>query len=512
MIHGTRPLLVLMLLAGCTAGPAQERAGGGIAPRRDGTSAAATIRPVDFLARIGFLADDALRGRDTPSAGLEVAAAYIASEFRSFGLEPAGDSGSFLQRYPYTVRTLRTADATLEVAGTTGSPPLRHASDYYLSPGGPAPALGPIVFVGRAASLPQLPPGSLDGRIALADLAAADFRAVTQARTAVAAAGATGLLLALDGAVTAEEIARNAAGARGGRAMAPIPVAYLRRDRVMELATAAGAELSNLLADAATAGFRPRELTGASARIAAPVSEVTHRPPNVAGLLRGSDPVLRETYIVISAHMDHLGVGRPDASGDSIYNGADDDASGTSAVLELAEAFASLPVPPARSLIFVTVSGEEKGLLGSGYFAANLPVPAGSVIANINIDMIGRNAPDTVVAIGQEYSSLGPLVQQVRSRHPELGLVVAPDPWPEQRFFFRSDHFNFAKQEIPAIFFFTGTHEDYHRPSDEVERIDLDKITRVTRLIYHLAEELASSPEAPAWTDEDLAEVRRLTR
>jgi Zn-dependent M28 family amino/carboxypeptidase len=125
--------------------------------------------------------------------------------------------------------------------------------------------------------------------------------------------------------------------------------------------------------------------------------------------------------------------------------------------------------------------------------------------------MIGRNAPDTVVAIGQDYSSLGPAAQRIARAHPELGLTIAPDLWPEEQLFFRSDHFSFASKEIPAIFFTTGLHDDYHRPSDEADTIDNDKLTRVARLLFRLAYDLANAPERPTWTAEGLAEVRRAT-
>jgi Zn-dependent M28 family amino/carboxypeptidase len=235
------------------------------------------------------------------------------------------------------------------------------------------------------------------------------------------------------------------------------------------------------------------------------------RAPNVIGILPGSDPELRDSYVVFSAHFDHVGVGRPDAAGDSIYNGADDNASGTSGLLEVARAFASLPKAPARSLVFLAVSGEEKGLLGSEYYSDHPTVPLEKIVANINVDMIGRNAADSIVVIGQEYSTLGPLVQEVAAAHPELGLTVAQDIWPEQRFFFRSDHYNFARKDIPALFFFAGVHEDYHRPSDHVEKIDTDKTARVARLIFYTAYEIANRSTAPAWSEQGLREVRALT-
>jgi Zn-dependent M28 family amino/carboxypeptidase len=234
--------------------------------------------------------------------------------------------------------------------------------------------------------------------------------------------------------------------------------------------------------------------------------------PNVVAVFPGSDPTLRNEYVVLSAHMDHVGVGRP-VRGGSIYNGADDDASGTSALLEVAEAFASLDERqrPARSILFLAVSGEEKGLLGSEYFSDHPTVPLASIVANVNMDMIGRNTRDTVVVIGKNYSSLGGVVERVAAEHGSLlGLAAGDDRWPSERFFFRSDHFNFARKEIPAIFFFAGTHEDYHEPSDEVERLDVDKAARVARMVFLTTHAIATTPERPAWTAAGLREVRRM--
>jgi Zn-dependent M28 family amino/carboxypeptidase len=234
--------------------------------------------------------------------------------------------------------------------------------------------------------------------------------------------------------------------------------------------------------------------------------------PNVVAVFPGSDPTLRNEYVVLSAHMDHVGVGRP-VRGDSIYNGADDDASGTSALLEVAEAFASMDTRPARSILFLAVSGEEKGLLGSEYFSDHPTVPLGSIVANVNMDMIGRNERDTVVVIGKNYSSLGPVVERLAAENPQLvGLAAGDDRWPREGFFFRSDHFNFARKEIPAIFFFAGVHEDYHEPSDEVENLDTDKAARVARLIFLTTHAIATDPQRPQWTESGLREVRRMIR
>jgi Zn-dependent M28 family amino/carboxypeptidase len=135
------------------------------------------------------------------------------------------------------------------------------------------------------------------------------------------------------------------------------------------------------------------------------------------------------------------------------------------------------------------------------------------MVANINVDMVGRNAPDSIVVIGQEYSSMGAALNAIATRHHrDLALTVADDQWPEQRFFFRSDHFSFARKEVPALFFFAGTHEDYHRPSDEVDSVDTDKTARVARMVFYLTHELAQSPVAPTWDPDGLETVRQLTR
>lgn len=229
--------------------------------------------------------------------------------------------------------------------------------------------------------------------------------------------------------------------------------------------------------------------------------------PNVVAILPGSDPLLRDEYVVFSAHMDHTGVGTPDANGDSIRNGADDDASGTATVMEIAEAMASLPLAPRRSMMFVLVSGEERGLWGSEYFANNAPVPAESMVANLNLDMVGRNWPDTIVAIGKEHSDLGATLNRVNAAHPEIGMTAIDDIWPDERFYFRSDHYNFAVKGVPVLFFFNGTHEDYHRPSDELDKIDTEKMARIGRLVFYLGVDVGQADARPQWDPESYQSI-----
>ena len=230
--------------------------------------------------------------------------------------------------------------------------------------------------------------------------------------------------------------------------------------------------------------------------------------PNVVGVLEGSDPVLKNEYIVLSAHMDHVGVGAP-VNGDSIYNGADDDASGTAGVLELAEALSQPGARPKRSVVFLTVSGEEHGLWGSAWFSEHPAAPIAQIVADLNIDMIGRNWKDTIVVIGKEHSDLGTTLNRVNRAHPELGMRAIDDLWPEENFYFRSDHYNFARKGVPALFFFNGTHPDYHGPDDEPNRIDAEKEARIVRLIYLITQEVGNAAQRPVWNPASYKKIVR---
>jgi hypothetical protein len=237
--------------------------------------------------------------------------------------------------------------------------------------------------------------------------------------------------------------------------------------------------------------------------------------PNTVGILEGSDPDLKNEYVVFSAHMDHVGqAGAPGSScaareGDDICNGADDNASGTVAILEVAQAFAQLEPRPRRSIIFLTVSGEERGMWGSEYFSTHPPVPVGQMVANLNVDMVGRNWTDTISVIGKEHSDLGETLHRVADEHPELDMVPVEDQWPDERFYFRSDHIHFARNGVPILFFFNGTHDDYHRPSDGPEKIDAEKESRIGRLLLYLGLEIANADERPQWYPESYAEIVR---
>jgi Zn-dependent M28 family amino/carboxypeptidase len=239
--------------------------------------------------------------------------------------------------------------------------------------------------------------------------------------------------------------------------------------------------------------------------------------PNVAALLRGSDPKLRDEVVVLTAHLDHLGLGEP-VEGDAIYNGAYDNATGIASLLEMANAFASLPTPPRRSVLFLAVTGEEHGLQGAEYFVHHPTVPRASLVANLNVDMFMMLHPlRDIVAWGAEHTSLGPIAEEAARR---LGLTVGPDPFPEQVVFIRSDQFAFIHEGIPALFLGSGFQTDepgggaaamgkwlqtkYHQPSDDLTQ-DFDfeagaKFVQVNFLASYL---VAQKDERPSWNPGD---------
>ncbi|MFO7894326.1 MAG: M20/M25/M40 family metallo-hydrolase [Longimicrobiales bacterium] len=513
------PLLLPVLVAAtCTTS-------GGEAPADLG-DAAATITASDMYDRIAFLASDELRGRNTPSPGLDTAAQWVADELASFGVQPAGDDGWF-QRYPYPAVGLDAESTVLQVAGGA-THTFRYGSEFWARSGaGPAQAVG-MVFIGRelpedaqvadravVVRLPGLPEEGRRGMRLDRDARGQAYRTLARA----AEGGAAAVVFVMDPALTEDDVEALAAAEEApSRSVGGVsdddavpPAFFVRYQAGLRLFHMAGLEGEALLSRRELE--RPVPLPGVTARAAAPRRAVDDATaPNVVGVLPGSDEELRDSYVVVSAHMDHVGVGRPDETGDSIYNGADDDASGTAVLVEVAEALATLERKPRRSVLFVAVSGEEKGLLGSRWFADHPTVPLDVMVANVNLDMVARNAPDSIVVIGQEYSSLGPLVRNIAGERPELGLTVSEDLWPEQRFFFRSDHFSFAAKEVPALFFFAGTHEDYHRPSDEVDSVDTDKAARVGRLVLYLTHAIADNVTPPEWDPEGLETVRELTR
>ncbi|HEX7023858.1 MAG TPA: M28 family peptidase [Gemmatimonadales bacterium] len=472
--------------------------------------AAATITPQDVKARVGIIADDSMGGRNTPSPGLLKTAEYVAGEFRRFGLKPGGSDGGYLMRYPIYQKKLATG-STISFGNADGSRSVSipFGPDAALAGRLPLPSnRGSIVLVGGAGRLDSIPAADLRDRVVIF---VGDW-------SQPGAAGRFAQLARIAGAARARGVVAvvnsdSAFSARFGSAL----------DRTYEVVGEPGGFFSVAVREAAVtaqvseAAEQFLGLRQAPQLVVQPMLDwegaialrdttiATAYAPNVVGILEGSDPVLKNEYLVYSAHMDHIGTtGQPGAgcramAADSVCNGADDDASGTVGVLELAQAFTQRGARPRRSIIFLTVSGEEHGLWGSDYFVRNPPVPLPQIVADLNSDMIGRNWPDTIVAIGKEHSDLGSTLNRVNAAHPELKMTAIDDKWPEQSFYTRSDHYNFARRGVPVLFFFNGVHADYHRASDSPDKIDAEKESRIVKLFFYVGQEVANAAERPQW-------------
>jgi hypothetical protein len=483
----------------------EAQADGGGAVTAAARRAARTITERDVRQRIHLLAHDSMGGRWTPSRELDLTAAYIANEFRRLGLRPGGDGGSYVQRYPIRQEVIAPEESALEFTGTEGTIRIAVAADAAIL-AGRGTVEGEVLLVSGIPDAAQVPVNAYRGAVLVW---VGDWsRGVNQLQVqrALNRLGAALVILPINNdsvlAVMQQVAARpQTVGGTGGSA--PMRIAVRESALLAQLPQAADVFAALRAAPSFTvteaAGWRARAVV--SRRV---LQQDT--APNVVGILPGADPILREEYVVFSAHMDH--VGRTGAGAcipagaDSLCNGADDNASGTVGVLEVAEAFAQPGVRPSRSVIFLAVSGEERGLWGSDWFATHPPVPAERMVANINADMIGRNWRDTIVVIGKEHSDLGATLARVVARHAELGLTAIDDLWPEQNFYQRSDHFNFARRGVPILFFFNGTHPDYHRPSDSPDKIDAEKLARVAQLMFWVGLEVANAPQRPQWDPE----------
>ncbi len=472
--------------------------------------AAGTITEADVRRRIFLIADDSMGGRNTPSPGLNKTAAYIASEFKRFGLKPGGDSGTYLLSYPISSRRVLAEQSNVRFGQTSGEgavhTTLAEGAALLFGPTSTA-ARGSVVLVGGSIVLDSLKPEDLRDRIVVLVPPVSGPQSMPGYRTLqrLTRSGARGIVVVVNSdsvfagyARTQSRIRTSAGDAPGGTAVIAV------RESTILAQVPDAAQQFEQLRSAATTVVQPAPDWEGELTVKDTALSVTYAP-DVVGILEGSDPTLRSEYVVYSAHMDHVGTtGQPGAQcgamgADSICNGADDDGSGTVGVLELAEAYSRPGARPKRSMIFLTVSGEEHGLWGSEWFVNHPPVGIKQIVADLNADMIGRNWKDTIVAIGKEHSDLGGTLNRVNAAHPELKMHAIDDRWPEQSFYTRSDHYNFAQKGVPILFFFNGVHADYHRPSDSPDKIDAEKESRIVKLLFYLGQEVANATERPKW-------------
>jgi len=489
--------------------------------------AAETIAEASFRERGTLLAHDSMRGRDTPSPGLDLTAEWVASEFRRIGLRPGGDQGSYIQRFQLRRSRLDSATALTATAGGV-STTWRLGRDVAFL-GGTRPATTqtmPLVLLSGIPTDSARPFGDMAVRgAAVLHVATPEIiggPALNQMIGQAIAAGVAAWIVVVDvpearwtnwlrRSVTAQQWQMvGVAGPLDGG----VPQLFGVRDSsAMALLTAAGQDL-NALRSSGTATIR--QLGGAQLTIR-PSSVVTAEPtvPNAVGVLEGSDPALRAQAVAFVAHMDHVGVtagGRcPAVGADSVCNGANDNAAGTVGLVELAEAYASLRPRPRRSMVFVAVSAEELGIFGSGYYTSRPAIPMDQTVAVIGMDEIARNTPDSMIVVGKAYSSLGAVADRVVAAHPELGLLAVDDIWPQLNYFQRSDHYPFALRGVPALVLYGGPSAEVHTPNDSPETVNWGKAARVVRVAFYVGLEVANTDARPEWDPQARARTVRET-
>ena len=495
-----------------------------------------------------YLADDARLGRMTGTAEYDDAAAYVAGHFADIGLEPGGDDGWY-QQVPMLARRIDVDSATFVFHQDDVEKAQRWKEDFVMGGDTARPetnVTAEVVFVGFGIHAPDINYSDYDGIDVTGKIVAAfggapdsfphNERAfyssgLTKAEEAVAR-GAVGIVRLRSRTdqrrYTWKRISENA-GVRPGMSWVNLSGeaanffpelqggAVLNVPPAHELFSRAPISFEQAL-DAADAGTPLSTPLGTEITLSRKTDHESITSPNIIGILRGSDPLLADEYVVFTAHLDHVGTGVP-VNGDNIYNGMYDNAMGTSLLIETARAFAAMPQPPRRSILFIALTGEERGLVGSDYYAHYPTVPGDSLVANVNLDMPLLLYPlADVIAFGSEHSSLENVIGEVVVAE---GFELSPDPVPEEVLFIRSDQYSFVKQGVPSVFLvpgFTSTDPDidggvlfsqhlqthYHQPSDDLSRpIDWDSALRFARANVRIGHAVAETDERPTWNEGD---------
>ena len=534
--------------AASTASAQQTRPAGTTNAAAAGTATSAALPPSALEAAgeitaarlseyLHFVASDAMGGRDTPSKGLDDTAKFLADHLARLKIKPAGDDGTYYQKIELVSLKVDPLKSSVRVGNRVS----KFGEDFLAGPV-TGSASGALVYAGHGYVVKSKNINAYKGLDVRDKIVIAAAGVLPQG---VARADLKGRAGEGDW-----EDAESYARKNGAKGLVRIPRNFERvwrfgrfaADRVNYQVTrlhsaggGAGGELPAILPSAALldAIFAGEKRNGADvlkgitggeagepfslsankrAEFTVSVASKKTLTQNVVGVLEGGDPVLKDEYVAIGAHYDHVGTGQP-VNGDAIYNGADDDGSGTVGVLAIAEALAR-GVRPKRSVLFVWHCAEEKGLWGSEYFTKFPTVPLAQIVAQLNIDMIGRSkkegdttdanrelsAANEVYVIGSKMMSteLGELSERVNRAYLNLNFNYKyDDPADPNRFFFRSDHYNYALRGIPIIFYFDGVHEDYHRPSDTPDKIDYRKMEKIARTVFLTVHELANAPTRP---------------
>ena len=520
MFHlGTRLLKVAFLLAAMTAvasSSAQQSIGNVNA-----------INPVRLKAHLEFIASDEMEGRDTPSRGLDVATLYVATQLKLWGAIPAGDDGTFFQTVPLGQRFLVANESAIDFGGK-----FYEFGAGFKAASGAVKATGGLIYVGhgyvfRSQGIDPYQGLDVRGKVLVVasglpkTAGAADMIGLgtnyLNPELAAKKFGAIGIITIPDRAYRANWTAK------GGLQMGGLEPVDVLKDP---------GRISNIVAgqDLTTALFKGEQISASEAELGVGAPErsfafsdqklmglnIVERTAfssarNVVAIVPGNDENLRKEFVAYGAHIDHLG-GVP-GSPDRIFNGADDDGSGTVSILEIAHAYLT-GARPKRSCLFVWHVGEEKGLLGSAYFTSHPTVNLANVITQLNIDMIGRSrkpddnnpanrlltGPNEIYVVGSTKmsSELQRISETVNRSFLNLSFNYRyDDPRDPSRIFYRSDHFNYASKGIPIIFYFDGEHEDYHKVTDKVAKIDFEKMSRVAQTVYATGWALANADSRP---------------
>lgn len=538
-------LASVTLMVGCGDAPSPGSESSFDTPPIDAALAAITAESIETHIRV--LADDSLQGRAPGTAGFEGATRYVESMLESFDLEPAGTAGTFRQSVPLQNSVVSPAESGLWITVNDETTAFAYGTDFYLSPDhlrSFSEVSAPVAFVGYGVSAPAFGYDDyvdidVEGKIvayisgapsSLPSNERAYYSSGNTKREEAISRGAVGIVSfntpddprfrwdnSVARASTGSYVWLDPAGDPRGGASGILGAASLNHPVVQALFAGAPTPLLDVFSAAAAnspqAFDLPVELT---MRVSTAHRSVDSH--NVIARLEGSDPELRTEHVVYVAHVDHFGVGVA-VDGDNIYNGAHDNASGTAILMEIARAFSSLLDPPRRSILFLVVTAEEWGLLGSDYFAEHPTVPAESLVANLSLDMPFLFHPLLdIVPYGAEHSTLS---RSVGAAAEHLGMAIGPDPIPEQVLFIRSDHFSFVRRGVPALFIKSGFEtgdptldgsainanwrvEMYHTPRDEPDQpFDFEAGASHARLNFLTGYHVAMQTQRPEWNAGD---------
>lgn len=500
-----------------------------------------SITADELRVHLNFIAADETQGRDTPSAADNIVARYLATVAERYGFKPVMPGGSFFQNIPLEITAVSESKSRLRVISLTGEEVFYCPQTFggtFRSSGAWA---GEVVFVGYGLSAPDKgwdDYGDLDlagkvivmleGQLPQGHALGTDRRTDLRARTAVPGTKAAALVLTVISPEREKDMRSRGAGfqlaqrptmletyptqnqARISTAPAqprpqqppqnppqvparlgpPPGQAEIRHEVAATILGISQSELDAMFASIARGQQVPRKVLNKRLELSVVTEKHSDSSPNVIAMLEGSDPILKNEFVVISSHHDHLGMRNGRA-----MDGADDNGSGTVAMLEIAKALAL--EKPKRSVILAWFTGEEKGLFGSHYFVNSCPVPLEKISANLNLDMISRNDPDSLFLIASNNLSTE-LDGSIRTQNEKYSRLkfdyVYNDRAHPDRFYYRSDQYPFIRVGIPAVWLFCGTTPDYHTPNDTIARVDFKKMEKVTRLTYLVACDIGNKP------------------